>query len=97
MVCTRSKKSIVMWLLFSVLIAGCASTPDPIAYSCPPILLPPDPINYTSRITTKMPPNLVVKYAAAELKSYKGWYKIVKREVIETQADQVKQSHLVQN
>lgn len=68
-----------------LIVTSCAHTPTPIAYHCPKIELPPDPVPQTKRLTSKSRPDQVIKAWVATANGYKGWNKIVRQQVENSQ------------
>ena len=67
---------------FIVLINGCTMQKiAPVAYDCPQIELPPEPIPATRKLTNKSKPNEIIKAWVATAKSYHDWMTIVQIEV----------------
>ena len=64
-----------------LIITSCAHKPVPIAYHCPKIELPPDPISQTKRLNRNSRPDQVIKAWVATANEYKGWNKIVREQV----------------
>lgn len=56
-------------LLLVTLLTGCSSEPIKLAYNCPIINLPPDPIWQTKLLTAKSTASTVVKSFPADLGS----------------------------
>lgn len=76
---------IVGILSIGVMLNGCASqNPVPVAYDCPELELPPEPIAATQKLTVNSRPDEVVKAYVATLRNYKGWIQTVEAEVEKT-------------
>lgn len=73
------KTTLVIILLLSLNACGTI----PIAYNCPKIVLPPDPIIPISKLTDKSKPNEVVKAWIATATAYRDWNRIVRKQVEE--------------
>ena len=68
-------------LVLTLWLCTCATIPTPIAYQCPHITLPPDPIPATTKLTSQSKPDQVVKAWVATTIAYKGWNTIVRQQV----------------
>jgi hypothetical protein len=66
-------------LILSVI--SCAHKPLPISYNCPKMVLPPDPVPQTKRLTKNSRPDQVIKAWVATANEYRGWNKIVREQV----------------
>ena len=72
------------WIVIGVLVlwlSSCASKPIPLSYNCPRIMLPPDPILPTRKLTTKSRPDQVAKAYRATVSALRGWNSIVRKQV----------------
>jgi hypothetical protein len=67
-------------LLLFVMLTSCM-TPKPVAYHCPRIILPADPVPPTRKLTLKSQPNDVMKAWVATAYLYQGWNKTVRKQV----------------
>lgn len=61
--------------------SSCTHKSEPIAYQCPPILLPPDPKAAVLKLTVKSSPDEVIKAWVATAVAYRDWNRIVKKQV----------------
>lgn len=69
-------------LLSCLLLVACASNKViPIAYNCPRVTLPPDPIPATKTLNAKSTPGDVMKAWVATAYAYRGWNMAVRRQV----------------
>lgn len=64
-----------------IVIFGCASKPIELAYNCPVITLPVEPVWSTKSLTTNSSPNLVVQTLVADDIKGRGWIKTVYEEI----------------
>ena len=69
-------------LVASLLLTGCASEiePVPVAYNCPRLMLPDDPVPATIQLTDKSTPDEVIKAWVATAYAYRGWNQIVRKQ-----------------
>ncbi len=69
-------------LLFIALnCASCATKPIAVAYNCPQIVLPPDPVPATKRLTAKSNASQVMKAWVATAYAYRGWNLAVRKQI----------------
>lgn len=71
-------------LVLTLCLCTCASKPTTIAYQCPRILLPPDPIPATAKLNPQSKPDQVVKAWVATTIAYKGWNTVVRHQIAES-------------
>lgn len=57
------------------------SKPTPIAYDCPRILLPADPVIPIRKLTDKSKPDDVIKAWVATAVAYRDWNRVVRKQV----------------
>lgn len=69
---------ILFFILFTI---GCTKHPAPIAYNCPQLILPNDPIPRTRNLNSESRPDEVIKAWVATTVEYRGWNKAVRRQV----------------
>ena len=72
---------ICVYGVISLCLSSCASKPIPIQFNCPRIMLPPDPIEATKKLTAKSSPDTVAKAWVATTTEYKGWNIIVRKQL----------------
>ena len=60
---------------------ACASKIEPVAYNCPRIELPDDPVSLTDTITDDSTPDEVMKAWVATAYAYRGWNRTVRQQV----------------
>jgi hypothetical protein len=70
----------IVYLIFLALMA-CSTTPKPIAYQCPAIQLPPDPVTPIRSIDSHSQPGEIAKAWVATAQAYMGWNSAVREEV----------------
>lgn len=68
-------------ILGCVLLTSCATKPIQIAYNCPKIELPPDPIVYAKKLNDKSNSEEVMKSWVATAIGYRDWNKTVRKQV----------------
>jgi hypothetical protein len=68
-----------------VLLTGCVSKPVPVAYDCPQIVLPPDPILATRKLTAKSKPGDAAKAWVSTAVACCAWNKTVRKQVNDSQ------------
>ena len=61
-------------------LTACTSV-KPVAFKCPRIILPADPVPATRKLTPKSTPDQVVKAWVATSYLYQGWNKTVRQQV----------------
>jgi hypothetical protein len=71
-----------LWLLLLCsMLASCSTTPTPVSYNCPVIILPPDPIPEVNKLTIKSKPNEIIKAWVATAVQYHDWNVAVHRQI----------------
>lgn len=68
-------------VVITILLSACATKPVQIAYNCPTLMLPPDPVPFTRSLTGKSPPDEVVKAWVATAIAYRDWDRVVRLQV----------------
>ena len=68
-------------LILMAALTGCASTPKPVAYDCPVIALPPDPVPEVSKLTVKSTDDEIIKAWVITAIQYREWNIIVRRQI----------------
>lgn len=75
-------RQVILCFFIIAFTTGCGTKAiQPIAYDCPKIKLPNDPIDYTKSLNEKSTPDEVIKAWVATAQSYKGWNKTVRRQI----------------
>jgi hypothetical protein len=65
-----------------LILTSCATTkPIPVAYKCPQLVLPPDPITPLDKLTDKSKPDEVMKAWVSTAVAYRDWNHIVRQQV----------------
>jgi len=77
------RKALIAFLI--LVLSGCATTPRPIVYNCPKIVLPPDPVPEVYKLTVKSKPGDIVKAWVATAIQYHDWNLAVHKEISEAQ------------
>lgn len=76
---------VICWLfliaLLIFLFTGCATKPVPVAYDCPTLELPADPVPATRKLTDKSRPDEVIKAYVKTVRDYVSWNQVVRAEV----------------
>jgi hypothetical protein len=62
-------------------ITSCSTTPQPVAYDCPTLTLPPDPNYPVFTLTASSPDDMVVKTWASSFEACLDWTKAAKGQV----------------
>ena len=68
-------------VFLAIFASGCASKPIPVAYQCPKLRLPPDPILPIEKLKITSTPDQVAKACVATITSLRGWNSAVRQEV----------------
>ena len=76
----------LIFLLFLISFLTISSScgifkPPPIAYHCPEIILPNDPIPETNKLTDKSKPDEITKAWVYTAVSYRDWNRIVRKQI----------------
>lgn len=76
---------LVIFLAFFIIVvlacSGCVTKPIPVTYNCPTLKLPPEPYAPTSKLNDNSAPSDVIRAYVATAKAYKGWCRIVQKQV----------------
>lgn len=72
---------ILILLVILVAMTGCAPKAVPLAYNCPTITLPPDPIPVIRKLTAKSRPDEVMKAWVETAYQYRGWNQAVRNQI----------------
>ena len=72
---------LTLFIAFSIGLVGCATKPIEIAYDCPKLILPKDPILYTQKLTNKSSAEQVMKSWVATANAYRDWNVTVRKQV----------------
>jgi hypothetical protein len=75
---------LVIFISFLCLI-GCSTKPTRIAYDCPTIQLPDDPVAATETLTDESDAADVIKAWVATAYAYRGWNVAVRKQVESSQ------------
>lgn len=67
--------------VFFLDMAGCATSPVPVAYNCPRTILPDDPKQNPYFLTSKSSPDEVMKSWVITALAYREWNKAVHTEI----------------
>jgi hypothetical protein len=64
-----------------IALAGCATKPTRLAYDCPRIELPPDPITTVTALNDESGADEIIKAWVATAYAYRGWNLVVRKQV----------------
>lgn len=74
-------KTILVFFIPAFIFSCSIFKPTPIAYHCPVIHLPPDPIISLNKINDKSKPDEIIKSWVYTAIAYKNWNKIVRKQI----------------
>jgi hypothetical protein len=60
-------------IILSLIVTSCTTTPVPVVYNCPAIVLPQLPVAQTSRLKPDATPDKIIKAWVATATEYKAW------------------------
>lgn len=69
---------------FLIFLVGCAPRPYEVAFNCPFVELPPDPIPMTRKLTAQSKPNEVMKAWVITATDYRNWNIAVRKQINES-------------
>jgi hypothetical protein len=69
----------ILIIVLLILISGCSGTK--IAFECPKVQLPPDPVLATSILTSKSQDDEIIKAWVASAASLKNWNRVVRAQL----------------
>ena len=70
-----------MLAAIALMLSACATKPIPIAYQCPRLTLPTDPVLELKTLTAASTPDKAVKACWADIMALRGWDSTVRQEV----------------